>query len=56
MLAGGRRDISHGPGGQAQYIEIPHLGLQSKLAGLNMFERLNSVNKIDAKLLLNSFD
>lgn len=50
------RGLSHGPGEQAQYIQIPHLVLQSVLAELNMFERLNSENKIDTKLLLNSFD
>ena len=50
------RGLSHGPGEQAQYIQIPHLVLQSMLAELNMFERQNSENKMDTELLLNSFD
>lgn len=39
--------LSQGPGEQAQYTQIPHLVLQSVLAELNMFERLNSENRMD---------
>lgn len=48
--------LSQGPGQQAQYTQIPHLVLQSVLAELNMFERLNSENRMDNELLVNLFD
>lgn len=45
-----------GSGERAQYIQIPHLVLQSVLAELNMFEKLHSETKIDTTLHLDSLD
>lgn len=56
LLRGRRTVLSHGFGEHAQYIQIPHLVLQSVLAELNMFEGLHSENKIDTTLHLDSLD
>ena len=56
LLWGRGAGLSQGSGEHTQYIQIPHVVLQSVLAELNMFERLHSENKIDTTLHLDSLD